>query len=195
MAEEEKAETEEEAAPKKSNALLFAVVGVLVGALAGGGVGFVLLSGGEEPAAESADAEDAEGDGEAHAESEKGVEEALEAELKSPAAAAKGAGGTELGETLKLEPFVVNINDRERDRYLKLKAELEVSSPEVAASVSKRLPLVRDVVITLLSSKSFEEIRTIEGKNFLREEIVVRLNAMLSAGAVRRVFFTEFVVQ
>ena len=41
----EKNETTEESAPKKGgNALLFALVGVVVGALVGGGLGFVLLA-------------------------------------------------------------------------------------------------------------------------------------------------------
>ena len=51
------------------------------------------------------------------------------------------------------------------------------------------------LVISLLGSKSFEDVRTIEGKNFLREEILLRVNALLVTGKAKRVFFTEFVVQ
>ena len=51
------------------------------------------------------------------------------------------------------------------------------------------------MVISLLGSKSFEEIRSMEGKDILREEILQRLNALLKTGKARRVFFTEFVVQ
>jgi flagellar FliL protein len=194
---EAKDEKSEEAAPKKRKSLLlFAAVGgaLLVGA--GAGAGVLLLRGGDEPPA-------AHAEGEAPP-PEPGVEEALEGGVDAhgggaDAHAAAGDGHGDAahppGATYKLDPFIVNINDRERDRYLKLRAELELGKETAADALEKRNPEVRDLVISLLSSKSFEEIRTIEGKNFLREEIIVRLNALVGAGSVRKVFFTEFVVQ
>jgi flagellar FliL protein len=204
MAEKEaeaKDEKAEDAPPAKKGGrlVLFAAVGgaLLVGAAAGAGV-LMLRGGGEPPAAHAESAEPA---------AEPGVEEALDG-AADPHAAAEGHGDAQAsagdghgggahaaGATYKLDPFIVNINDRERDRYLKLRAELELGKDAAADALEKRNPEVRDLVISLLSSKSFEEIRTIEGKNFLREEIIVRLNALVGAGSVRKVFFTEFVVQ
>ena len=109
--------------------------------------------------------------------------------------AAKADAGRIIGETYPLNTFVVNIRDGAGDRYLKLKAELELSSTDTAQEVAQRLPQIRDLVISLLGSKSFDDVRTIEGKNFLREEILLRVNALLTTGSVNRVFFTEFVVQ
>ena len=114
-----------------------------------------------------------------------------------PVSAGKAADkkGGHIGTTFGLDTFVVNIADRERDRYLKLKAELELEKPEIAQELEERLPQIRDLLISLLGGKSFDEIRTIEGKNFLREEMLLRINALLVTGEVRRIFFTEFVVQ
>ncbi len=112
--------------------------------------------------------------------------------------AAEGGEGSEsrhIGKIIPLDSFVVNISDRERDRYLKLKTELELSMPELSDELDQRMPQIRDLIISLLGSKSFEEVRTIEGKNFLREEILLRINSLLVSGKVKRVFFTEFVVQ
>ncbi len=103
--------------------------------------------------------------------------------------------GRHIGKIISLDSFVVNISDRERDRYLKLKTELELSMPELSDELDQRMPQIRDLIISLLGSKSFEEVRTIEGKNFLREEILLRINSLLVSGKVKRVFFTEFVVQ
>jgi flagellar FliL protein len=89
----------------------------------------------------------------------------------------------------------VNINDGERDRFLKLKPELELSDAAVAEELKARMPYIKDLVIGLLSSQTFSEIRTLEGKDMLREEMMVRLNALLKGGKVTRVFFTELVVQ
>ncbi len=106
-----------------------------------------------------------------------------------------GANSRHIGKIVSLDSFVVNISDRERDRYLKLKTELELSMPELSDELDQRMPQIRDLIISLLGSKSFEEVRTIEGKNFLREEILLRINSLLVSGKVKRVFFTEFVVQ
>ena len=106
-----------------------------------------------------------------------------------------GGDSHHIGKIVSLDSFVVNISDRERDRYLKLKTELELSMPELADELDQRMPQIRDLIISLLGSKSFEEVRTIEGKNFLREEILLRVNSLLVSGKVKRVFFTEFVVQ
>jgi flagellar FliL protein len=100
-----------------------------------------------------------------------------------------------LGKIVPLEPFVVNISDRERDRFLKLKTEIELSSAEVAVELEQRLPQIRDLIISLLGAKSFDEVRSIEGKNFLREEMLLRINSLLVTGKAKAIYFTEFVVQ
>jgi flagellar basal body-associated protein FliL len=38
-------------------------------------------------------------------------------------------------------------------------------------------------------------VRSIEGKNFLREEMLLRINSLLVTGKAKSVYFTEFVVQ
>ena len=65
------------------------------------------------------------------------------------------------------------------------------------ASVGRRLrlPQIRDLIISLLGAKSFDEVRSIEGKNFLREEMLLRINSLLVTGKAKSIYFTEFVVQ
>ncbi len=100
-----------------------------------------------------------------------------------------------LGAIFSLDAFIVNIGDGDRDRYLKLKADLELTNDTVAEEIDQRLPQIRDLVISLLGSKSFDDVRSIEGKDLLREEMLRRINALLVTGKARSVFFTEFVVQ
>ena len=108
---------------------------------------------------------------------------------------AEAASPGPLGKVVPLEPFVVNITDRDRDRFLKLKTEIELSSADVATELNQRLPQIRDLIISLLGAKSFDEVRTIEGKNFLREEMLLRINSLLVTGKAKAIYFTEFVVQ
>jgi len=47
----------------------------------------------------------------------------------------------------------------------------------------------------LLSSKTFEDIATFKGKTKIRNQITARLNGILMPGSIKKVYFTEFVVQ
>jgi len=54
---------------------------------------------------------------------------------------------------MPLEPFLVNLADKESRRYLKLKVELEVDNEKSLKELEKSLPRIRDALILLLSSK------------------------------------------
>ncbi len=115
---------------------------------------------------------------------------------KAPQAASKGEGGTEAGGALvKLEPFIVNLQDNSGTRYLKLKINLELSAGSSDAELTELGAQIRDSLIILLSSKSYSEIGTVEGKYQLRDEIVARVNQFLNKGKVKTAYFTEFVIQ
>ena len=93
-----------------------------------------------------------------------------------------------------LDPFIVNLYDRDGMRYLKVKIEMELNNL-AEEEVKPKIPKIRDSLIILLSSKKYHEIGSIEGKMRLREEIAYRINAILGEGAVNDIYFTDFVVQ
>jgi len=170
MADEEREETEEAGGGRSKLMLIAIVAAVLV--IAGGGAGYVFLRGDAGEAA-------AESEAPAHPE---GVELDENGQPIPPS-------------FFSMEPFVVNIQDEGKDRFLKLKVDLEVSSEAVSFELEQRLPQIKDIMIGLLSSQSFADIRSMEGKDYLREELQSRLNAVVRRGTVDQVFFTEFVVQ
>jgi flagellar FliL protein len=61
--------------------------------------------------------------------------------------------------------------------------------------IANKMPIINDILNTLLTSKSFDQIYTVEGKEALREEIRKEINARLPEFGVIAVYFTEFVVQ
>ncbi|MEA3240688.1 MAG: flagellar basal body-associated FliL family protein [Pseudomonadota bacterium] len=94
-----------------------------------------------------------------------------------------------------LKPFVVNLADGKGRRYLKVSMKLELSSDELLEEVEKRQPQIRDVILTLLSSKTSDEVNSMEGKFLLREEIIKRVNTFLITGKITKIYLEEFVVQ
>jgi flagellar FliL protein len=101
----------------------------------------------------------------------------------------------EIGPIYPLDQFIVNLLSEGGTKFLKVKMDLELSGPELTAELDKKKPLVRDIVIRTLSSKTFQEVSTSRGKEKLKDELVDRINAVLADGQVKNIFFTEFVVQ
>ncbi len=101
-----------------------------------------------------------------------------------------------VGIMYKLEPaFIVNLADPELTMYARVSVTMEVSAPEVVMEVQKREPIIRDAIIEILSNKTSRELRSPEGREQLKLEIIKRVNTILVQGGVRNVYFTEFVVQ
>jgi len=102
---------------------------------------------------------------------------------------------TGFGNIFPLEVFVVNLNDPGGKRYLKTKIELEFVQEGFEEELSNRLPQIRDVTLLLLSNKSIEHVRGIDGKIALRNELIKKINQILETGKIRNLYFTEFVIQ
>lgn len=100
-----------------------------------------------------------------------------------------------LGVMYDLGSFLVNLADKNANTYAKVSITLELSNEKVQQEVVKRLPIIKDAVINLLSSKTYDEIRTPEGKEELRLELIKRINAILITGGVQNIYFTQFIVQ
>ena len=107
----------------------------------------------------------------------------------------KTAGMVELGPTFPLDTFIVNLAGTSGERYLKVTMELELKDSSLTAELEKRKPQVRDTILLLLSSKTFEDVATFKGKTRIRNQITARLNGILIPGSIKKVYFTEFVVQ
>lgn len=98
------------------------------------------------------------------------------------------------GKVLPLPEFVVNLSDPSGKRYLKLGMEVEVNA-DVSREIAAQSAKIRDAVIMLLAGKSFTDVSSPEGKVLLKAEVAARLNQILGAQRVVRVYFTDFVVQ
>jgi len=105
------------------------------------------------------------------------------------------AGVIEIGPIYEMEDFIVNLSGGTGNNYLKVKVSLELDSEIVNAEVVKRLAQLRDSILTLLSSKTYDEVKTPEGKYQIRAEIIANLNQYLKTGKITNVYFSDFIVQ
>ncbi len=174
---EEKGEVRKSAAgerKKKSPMLVITIVLVLLVIVGGGAAGYFLLL-----APKSDDARQGA---------------APQMTTAQPQAQGYAAGGLS-GPMRPMDSFIVNLTDAQGTRYLKVTMQLEMSHEMLAVEIDQRLPQIRDEVITLLSSKSFDDVSTIAGKRALKRGILNSMNKYLTTGKVLNVYFSEFVVQ
>lgn len=101
----------------------------------------------------------------------------------------------EVGPMVDLESFIVNILDQGEVRYLKAAITLEADTPEAAAEINQRMPQIKDAVLLLIGNKTFAELSDLQGRLQLRAELLNRVNSLLLVGKVKRIYFTDFVVQ
>ena len=140
------AEAAAPAAPKGKKKLIVIVAVVLLLALGGGGAFFMM-----KKKATAADEEGSGGGEVAHA------------------AAAK----THKAPTfVPLDPFVVNLADRDGERYAQVGLTLEVDDPKFGDEMKNYMPAVRNAILMILAHKTSQQLLGREGKEALAEEIM-----------------------
>lgn len=97
-----------------------------------------------------------------------------------------------IGRLIPLETFLVNLAGSRGQKLVKINMEIEVNNDEVQKEIEKLKPKIRDIIIIIVSGKSYQQLSTSEGKDNLRQEIRDQVNLFLTKGKINSVFFTEF---
>ncbi|MCF6254823.1 MAG: flagellar basal body-associated FliL family protein [Gammaproteobacteria bacterium] len=160
---------------------LMTVIILVVGTLFFAGV----LSGGGDHAADTT-AEDGTGDGE-----DGGHEDGDHAD---------GDGETLPAIYLPIDPaFVVNFASQGKARFLQVTVEVMSRDPLMSDQITLHMPVIRNNLMLLFSSQSYDGVSTLEGKEALREEALEVVQQILEEETgdpgIEAVYFTSFVMQ
>ncbi len=177
MGDEERVEEAPKKGGKKKLIILLLLVIILLGA-GGGAAYFFLFKKKPSPAQQAA------------------VPQPVQPAAPAMPAAGVGQPGAVVPQYFyKLDTFIVNLADEGGSRYLKVTMTLALSNKEVEKEIEKKLPVIRDAIITVISNKYYKDIATPAGKLALKREIMARVNILLTTGKVVDIYFTDFVVQ
>ncbi|SFV75777.1 Flagellar biosynthesis protein FliL [hydrothermal vent metagenome] len=186
MAEEkEQEETHEEEKEKKSSNLLLIIIIIVLFLIIiiGGIVAFILLSDDTPPTQTAQPAPQT-----------KSVQTQQPKRVLNPEYE-RSRKLSEIGVLYPLDTFTVNLKSDAGRRYLKVTIALELSGQELSAELDAKTPVLRDRIIRILTSKTLEEVTSKKGKQKLSDQIMEALNAMLTDGEIKGIYFTEFVIQ
>ena len=138
----------------KKKLIIMIIAAALLLVLGGGGAAFVLLK--KKPA-----------------EGEESADDGGHAKAEAPAAKAKAKHDAKHPPTfLPLDPFTVNLADRESERYAQVAVTLEIDEAKTADDLKLYMPAIRNNILMVLSHKTAEQLLTREGKQKLATAIL-----------------------
>ncbi|MBP6901262.1 MAG: flagellar basal body-associated FliL family protein [Burkholderiaceae bacterium] len=143
---------------KKKLIIIIAVVLLLV--LIGGGAAFFLLK------KKHADGEEGEDGGHAEAKSKPKAEA-----VHAPAPKLRDPKNPPV--FVPLDPFTVNLADRESDRYAQVGVTLEIDDAKFGDQMKQYMPAIRSNILIVLSAKTAEQLLSREGKDKLARQILL----------------------
>lgn len=110
-------------------------------------------------------------------------------------AKAKEEKKKEVGKFITLDPFTVNLMGGQNYLQTAIAFEIKGENTELEKEVEDRKPQINDVIISILSSKTIDDISDNEGREKLKTEIKKAVDSLLSYGKIERVYFTTFIMQ
>ncbi len=178
--------------PKKGGMgkiIMFAGIGVVCIALGVAGALFLM-----KPSADGGGSENAE-------------PHATESEKKDGQSKASGHGSSKKSKQSKkdghggealvyaINDIVVNPAGTGGSRFLSVSFGFELGDGLLASSMEQREPLVRDALITILSSKSVAQLTDVREREIMRLQVKRRVAKLLATDQLMGVYFTDFVLQ
>ena len=144
-----------DAAPAKGGKkkLIIIIAAVLVLVLGGGGAAMVLMK--KKPA-------EVDEDGGGHA----------KAEVAEPVKAKSKRDPKHPPTFVLLDPFTVNLADKESERYAQIGVTLEIDDAKTAEELKTYMPAIRNNILMVLAHKTAAEMLTREGKEKLAKSIL-----------------------
>jgi flagellar FliL protein len=107
---------------------------------------------------------------------------------------------------------IINLADPGGRKYIRINVVLEFVPPDASfyqlegeaqlaykeafdEEITKRLPVINDIIIMLVSTKDYQTLYTADGKETLRNQMIEAINSRLPEYKLMSVYFTEFVIQ
>ncbi len=93
-----------------------------------------------------------------------------------------------------MPPFTVNLAGTP-SRMIRVEMTFSMLDKDGFEEIVRNSPIARDEIVRILNGKTFDDVETIQGKLFLKDQIAVSLNQTLKSGVIKDIYFNDFVVQ
>lgn len=145
--------------PKKSKKTLFIILGIIT-LVAGGGVAYTFM--------QNSEAEKKAAEAEANRPENILKKQLTDRKQNSPPI------------YIPLDEMIVNLPGRGGEHYLQTKIVLRTADSATEGKVKQFMPVIRDKIITVLSSRQMQELATVEGKTMMAREVALVINSIIA---------------
>ncbi|WP_126454167.1 flagellar basal body-associated FliL family protein [Sulfuriflexus mobilis] len=118
----------------------------------------------------------------------------------TPLYASSGGSSSSASPYLSFQaPFVVNITDKGRMRFLQVAVQLKLADPNQGAELLAHEHALRHYLIMLLSDQEASKLYSVAGKEALRKSALQEIKKAIKEHAnhvqIEDIFFTSFIIQ
>lgn len=96
-------------------------------------------------------------------------------------------------------PFVVNFEGNSAARFLQISVEVMSRKTEYTEHIKKHMPVIRNNLVLLFGSQTYDKVNTLKGKEDLRQKALTEVQKILEEetgdSGVEALYFTSFVMQ
>jgi len=105
----------------------------------------------------------------------------------------------EVGATMVLDEFLINLADTDMDRYVKTTIALGLKKGLTEDDLKDKVPEIRDCIVMVLATQKLSNIRTESGKLNLKKQLVESLNKAVADDKgndkIVEIYFQTFATQ
>ncbi len=100
----------------------------------------------------------------------------------------------EVGPIVSLEPFIINVSG-DSSKYVKISVALELKNEKGVEHAKKITPVIRDVMLGVLGSKTPETFIDVTGRNAIKKELFTTADRLFADNGLKAVYITDIVMQ
>jgi flagellar FliL protein len=121
----------------------------------------------------------------------------------SASATTEGEGGGEKKEGKEgaastmyvIDNVILNPAGSGGTRFLMLATAIDAKDAAVVEEMKQRDAETRDVLLRVMGSKTVEQLSDMQFREGIKKEVADSLGALFKKGAIRRIFFPQYVIQ
>jgi len=94
----------------------------------------------------------------------------------------------------EIQDIIVNPANTKGEQLLLSSIAFDVPEETIKAELEKKEILIKDAVISILSSKSISQLGNVEYKDTLRAEITAKMQELLTDAKINKVYFSKYIL-
>jgi flagellar FliL protein len=100
----------------------------------------------------------------------------------------------EVGPIVALEPFIINVSGN-ASKFVKISVAVELGNEKVLEHTKKMIPVIRDMILTVLGSKAPEVFMDVNGRTAIKKELFDGINGLFRGSELKGVYITDIIMQ